>query len=170
MQTLDEKQVARTWEQTSNLKPEAAREAMHDLARHYPSLLAFVLATTEDLGTAAQSLANVLFFQIARTFTENFDSELPQVSEEVLATLFEENLEALAADADEDEPSTADEPWRAGSGQPHLLRRVLEALFDAPVRPDGVEITEDEIGHLFVVLKTVVDALDDATSAATTPA
>ena len=60
-------------------------------------------------------------------------------------------------------------PWRAGSGQPHLLRRILEALFDAPVRPDGVEISEDEVGQLFVVLKTVVDALDDATSAATSP-
>lgn len=157
MHTLDARQVDRAWQRTSRLPPAAARQAMHNFAQTHPTLLAFVLATTEDLGAPAQSLANVLFFQIARTFVQTVgDDNLPHVDEEQLAQLFERNLEILGDDAEEEEG----DPWTAGSGQPHLLRRVLETLFDAPNHLDGAEVSEDEVSQLFLVLKTVVDALD----------
>lgn len=162
MHTLEQATVARSWDDTSRLSPPQTRQAMHDLARSQPALLGFVLAATEELGSSAHSLANVLFFQIARLYDRAATGSVPRVSEDRLATLFETNLEELSEDAP-DTVDGAEEPWGTATGQPHLLRRVLETLFEPPDLGDDTELDEEEIGHLFVVLKTVVDALDEVT-------
>ncbi|MCB1058407.1 MAG: hypothetical protein KDD11_23135 [Acidobacteria bacterium] len=162
MHILDEATVARSWNDTSRLSSPQTRESMHALAREQPALLGFVLAATEGLSKSAHSLANVLYFQIARLFDSAAPGPVPRVSEERLATLFEWNLEDLSEDSPDD--AAPDEPW-SGTGQPHLLRRVLESLFEAPELDESGELDEEEIGHLFVVLKTVVDALDEVTPA-----
>jgi len=48
------------------------------------------------------------------------------------------------------------------SRQPHVMRYVVESLMETEGGPYPVELTEEEIGTLFLVLKTVIDVLDDA--------
>ena len=48
------------------------------------------------------------------------------------------------------------------SQEPAVLRYVWEALVKEPPQEGGLALTEAELGHLLVVLKTVVDALHEA--------
>ena len=49
------------------------------------------------------------------------------------------------------------------TGEPEVMRYVVEAVMEAGDDPDDpVELTEEEEGMLFLVLKTVVDLLHKA--------
>ena len=46
------------------------------------------------------------------------------------------------------------------SGQPYVMKYVVETLMEAPEEDDPGNLTEEDIGYLFLLLKTVVDLLD----------
>ncbi len=48
------------------------------------------------------------------------------------------------------------------SKQPYVMKYVVETLIEAPEEEDPVELTEEDVGYLFLLLKTVVDLLDEA--------
>jgi hypothetical protein len=45
--------------------------------------------------------------------------------------------------------------------QPFVLKYMADALYEAPQDADPVILTEDEMGQLVLVIKTVVDLLDE---------
>jgi hypothetical protein len=49
------------------------------------------------------------------------------------------------------------------SGQPYVMRYVVETLIEAPEGEDPVPLSDEDIGFLFLLLKTVVDVLDKTT-------
>jgi len=46
------------------------------------------------------------------------------------------------------------------AGQPYVMKYVVEAIMEDS-EEDPVELTEEDIGYLFLLLKTVVDLLDE---------
>jgi hypothetical protein len=46
------------------------------------------------------------------------------------------------------------------SGQPYVLQYVTETLMEAPYEQDPILLTEEDVGFVFMLLKTVVDVLD----------
>lgn len=51
------------------------------------------------------------------------------------------------------------------SRQPFVMRYLVETLIEAPEGDDAVALTEEETGTLFLVLKTVIDVLDQSLKA-----
>ena len=49
--------------------------------------------------------------------------------------------------------------------QPYVMKYVVEALFEDRQEKEDVELTEEDTGYLFLLLKTVVDALNKTTDA-----
>jgi len=49
------------------------------------------------------------------------------------------------------------------SRQPHVMKYIVDTLIEAPEEEDPVALTDDDIGYLFLLLKTVVDLLDKGT-------
>lgn len=47
------------------------------------------------------------------------------------------------------------------SGQPYVMKYVLETLMEAPEEEEPIALTEEDIGYLFLLFKTVVDLLDE---------
>ena len=47
------------------------------------------------------------------------------------------------------------------SGQPYVMKYVVEALMEAPEDEEPIALTEEDIGYLFILFKTVVDLLDE---------
>lgn len=47
------------------------------------------------------------------------------------------------------------------SGQPYAIKYVLETLMEAPEEEEPIALTEEDIGYLFLLFKTVVDLLDE---------
>ena len=46
--------------------------------------------------------------------------------------------------------------------QPYVMKYVVDTLFEAPEDEDPIELTEEDIGFLFLLFKTVIDVLDQA--------
>jgi hypothetical protein len=49
------------------------------------------------------------------------------------------------------------------SAQPHVMNYVVETLMEAPEEEEPIELSDEDIGLLFLLLKTVVDVLDRTT-------
>jgi len=49
------------------------------------------------------------------------------------------------------------------SSQPFVIKYVVDAIFEAPEDEDPVSLTDEDAGFLFLLLKTVIDALNKKT-------
>ena len=47
------------------------------------------------------------------------------------------------------------------AGQPYVMKYLVEALMEPGTEEDPVYLSEEEQGLLYIVLKTVVDLLDE---------
>ena len=152
--------VQATREEIAAFQDVRTRKEMTRLAKRQPDLLTFVAVETEDLSGEGQELAVYLLFVITRTFEKG--GTLARISTEDILEQFQYNISEL------ERLEAAHDAYieRAAAGQaarqPHVMRYVLEALMDAGDEPDPLELTEEEIGTLFLVLMTVVDVLDAA--------
>jgi len=157
---IPEELVQATWEEVAAFQGMRARKEMSRLAKRQPDLLTFVAVETEDLSEEAHQLAVYLLFVIARAFEKS--GTLERISTAIILQQFQYNISEL------ERLEAAHDAYieRAAAGQaarqPHVMRYVLEALMDAGDEPDPLELTEEEIGTLFLVLMTVVDVLDAA--------
>jgi hypothetical protein len=152
--------VQATWKEVAGFRGMQARKEMARLAKRQPDLLPFVVVETEDLSPEAHELAIFLFFVVTRIFEKHCG--VARISTAVILEQFQDNineLERLAAAHDRFVERAA-----AGqaSRQPHVMRYVVESLMEAGGGPYPVELTAEEIGTLFLVLKTVIDVLDAA--------
>jgi hypothetical protein len=48
--------------------------------------------------------------------------------------------------------------------QPYVLQYVVEALVETPEGDEPVHLSEEEFGYTFLLLKTVIDVLQEATT------
>lgn len=155
---IPEELVEATWKEVAGFEGPRARKEMERLAKRQRDLLSFVVHETEDLSPEAHQLAAYLLFVVTRIFEKG--RALAQISPEVILEQFQNNTDEF------EKLIAADDPFieKAAAGQalrqPHVMRYVVQALIEAGDEPDPVELTEDELGTLFLVLQTVVDVLD----------
>lgn len=152
--------VQETWQEVARFEGKQARKEMTRLGKRQTDLLGFVAFKTEDLSREAHELAIYLLFVLTRIFEKG--GTVGRVPGEVILERFEQNtreLEHLAG---------AHQRWRAKAAadhlvrQPHVMRYVVEALMEAGDGPEPVELTDYELGILFLVLRTAVEVLDAA--------
>ena len=143
------------------MEPPEAQAAMQEVAKKQPALLAHVMAYTEDLREEAQELGVYIFFVIHRMFEVGAEKPIGQIPIEAVEGIADRNdalLDRLNGAHDRFlERITEVETSR----QPYVYHYLSEALIEEE-EEDSVELTEEESGLLFIVLKTVIDALDEA--------
>jgi hypothetical protein len=49
------------------------------------------------------------------------------------------------------------------SRQPYVMKYLTEALIESPEGEDQLTLSDEDIGYLFLMLKTVVDVIDKRT-------
>ena len=49
------------------------------------------------------------------------------------------------------------------SSQPYVIRYIVETLFEADQEEEPVVLGEEDMGYLFLLMKTVVDVLNKKT-------
>jgi hypothetical protein len=152
--------VQETWREVARFEGKQARKEMTRLGKRQTDLLAFVVFETEELSRGAHELAVYLLFVVTRIFEKG--GTVARIPSEGILQQFQKNtdeLERLSGAHDRFlERAAVDQVSR----QPHVMRYVVEALMEAGDGPDPVDLTEEEIGALFLVLKTAVDVLDAA--------
>jgi hypothetical protein len=155
--------VERTWQRCANLQPGAARREMDQVARQQPDLLEFVRETTADLSLAAHELAIFLFFVVFQTFRAGTQGKVPRVKAPAIMRKLERNGTLFDRLGGADKRFLERTALSEISQQPSLIRYVVEALMEAPDdEDDPIPLSDEESGLLFLVIKTVIDVLDEA--------
>jgi len=160
MPMVPEDIVERTWREVAAFEPHAARRAMEKIGKRQPALLAYVMAETRDSRSQVQELAVYLFVVILRMFERLPGHRLKRVPIERVERRAAENEAVLERLGAAHERFLERAARLQAEPQPHVLRYLTEAILESD-DPD-LDLTDEEEGLVFLVLKTAVDLLDQS--------
>lgn len=165
METIPEDLVTETVIEISAFSHERAHSEMTSLSNIQPNLVAFMVEFTQDLDQEVSALALFWFFNVCRMFQKAYRRPLKQVSHDTIVGCYESN-EALIDSLEHTHDRFIERIASIQlSDQPYVMQYVVESLFEQVDEKEGLELTEDDTGYLFLLLKTVVDALNKTTDA-----
>jgi hypothetical protein len=159
MEPISEKFVEKTWQEVAGYSPNRASKEMQKMGKNQPDLLAFLMALTEDLDPEVRELAIYIAFVVYRIF-EGSQNKIKKITSKEIMDCYEYN-EDLMARLEGAHEKFIDRIARIQiSKQPYVMKYVVDALIEESEEGDGVELTDESKGFLFLLLKTVVDLLD----------
>ncbi len=160
MEPISEALVEETWQEVARFSPQRTVQEMERTAGKQTHLLSFIAAYTEDLSREAAELAFYMFFTIYRMFSKSSGHDVSSIRGGKIEHWLDQNENMLGRLEGAHEKFVERVAQVEASRQPFVMRYLVETLIEAPDGEDPVELTEEETGALFLVLKTVVDVLD----------
>ena len=160
MEPISEELVEKTWKEFAAFPIERAQKETVKITKNQPNLLAFMMEFTQELSQEVKELAIYMFYVLYRMFQKSSKKKIKKVSAEEIINYYEKNeyfIKSLEGVHDKFFERIAGVQL---SGQPHVMKYVVETLMEAPEDEEPVALTEEDIGYLFLLLKTVVDLLD----------
>jgi hypothetical protein len=158
MGTLSEAFVEKTWQKVAEFTPERANKEMQAMGKNQPELLAFLMAYTDDLQQEVKELAIYIAFVVYKMFLES-SGKIPKISGKEIMARYDENTRLIESLEGAHENFIDRIAGVQVSKQPHVMRYVLEALME-DAEEDGINLTEEDIGSLFMLFKTEIEVLD----------
>ncbi|MEM7581973.1 MAG: hypothetical protein AAF560_01215 [Acidobacteriota bacterium] len=159
---ISEDLVEDAWMEVGAMPPAKAERAMQRVAKKQRDLIAFVAAYSEDLSESAAELAFYMFFTIHRMFEKAAGGKLQRIRGGRVERCLDQNEQLLGRLDGAHEKFIERVAMVESSRQPFVMRYLVETLMEAPDGEDPVDLTEEEIGVLFLVLKTLIDVLDQS--------
>ena len=160
MKPISEEIVEKTWKEFANLSPEHAERETENININQPNLLAFMMEFTQELSQEVKELAVFLFYVLYRMFEKSSKRKINKISAEEIIICYEKNEHLIQSLEGVHEKFLERIAGIQLSGQPYIMKYVVESLIKAPEDDDPVTLTEQDVGYLFLLLKTVVDLLD----------
>ena len=160
MELISEELVEETWQEFAEGSPVRAQKEAIKVNKNQPYLLSFIIEFTQDLDLEARELAVYMFYVVCRMFQKNSTKKIKRISPEEIINCYEKNeqlMESLEGTHDKFLERIAEVQL---AGQPYVMKYVLETIMEEP-EEDPVELTEEDIGYLFLLFKTVVGVLDE---------
>jgi hypothetical protein len=161
MEPLSENLVEETWQEIAHYDSDRATKEMMEFGQVQPDLLSFILEFTEDLDEQAGELAVYLLFVVYHMFRKGYGNDIKRVTAEEIIECYEENerlMERLEKAQDEFFNRVAEVQL---SPQPYVIRYVVDSLSEEPEEDEDREpLSEEDVGYLFMLLKTVIDVLN----------
>jgi len=159
MEPISEKIVEKTWREVAGFSLSQATKEMEKMAESQPDLLAFLMASTEDLEPEVGELAVYIAFVVYRIF-EGSRKKIKKITAREISARYECN-EDLIGRLEGAHEKFLDRIARIQvSKQPYVIKYVVDALMEESEEGDDVDLTDEDKGFLFLLLKTVVDLLD----------
>jgi hypothetical protein len=165
MEPLPEDLAEQTAEEVALFSPAHGKKEMRKLGKNQPDLLSFMMEFSQDLDQEVKELAFYMFFVVYRMFEKGYGKRIARVTADEIIKCYEDNenlIESLEVAHDRFFERIAAVQV---SSQPFVIKYVVDTLFDAPEEEDRVKLTEEDAGVLFLLLKTVIDALNKKTDA-----
>jgi len=158
MEPLSEGFVEKTWQQIAKFTPDKANKEMIAMGKSQPDLLAFLMAYTEDLQQEVKELAIYIAFVVYKMF---FDSsgKIPRISSKEIMSMYDENMSLMESLEGAHEKFIDRIANVQVSKQPYVMKYVLEALME-DAEEDGIDLTDEDIGSLFILFKTEIEVLE----------
>jgi len=160
MEIIPERLVEETWQEVADFSPIRASKEMEKVGQKQPDLLNFMVVFTQDLDPEVKELAVYMFFVVYRMF-EKSRKKIRKISEEEIEKSYESNEKLVERTAGIHEKFLERIARTQVLKQPHVMNYVLSTIME-PDEEDPIDLTEDDIGYLFILFKTVIDLLDQA--------
>jgi len=159
MEPIPEAIVEKTWQEVAGFSPDRAKKEMMKIGNSQPELLAFVTESSKEMGQEVRELAIYMFLVVCRMFKE-VHGKIKKISSEEIIKWYEHN-ESLFERLEGPHEKFLDRIASVQtSRQPYVVKYVVDALMEEEEGEDAVALTEEQKGFLFLLLKTVIDVLD----------
>jgi len=160
MEPIPEELVEETWQEVAGFTLDRAYKEMARTSKNQPDLVAFIMEFTQELDQEVRELTTYMAFVVYRMFQKSSRKKIKKISAEEIIDCYEAN-ENLMEGLEGIHEKFLDRIARVQlSGQPYVTRYVVETLMEMPEEEDPIALTEEDIGFLFLLLKTVIDVLD----------
>jgi len=158
MDTLSEGFVEKTWQQVAEFTPDKADKEMIAMGKNQPDLLAFLMTYTDDLHQEVKELAIYIAFVVYKMFLDS-SGKIPKISGKEIMARYDENIRFVESLEGANEKFIDRIANIQVPKQPYVMKYVLEALME-DAEEDGINLTEEDIGSLFMLFKTEIEVLD----------
>jgi len=150
----------RTWQKIAGFTPDKANKEMMKIGNRQPELLAFVMESSKEMGREVRELAIYLFLVVYRMFQEAH-GKINKISSEEIIECYKHNeglMERLEGAHEKFLDRIASVQT---SRQLYVVKYVADAIMEEKDEGEGaLPLTEEQKGFLFLLLKTVIDVLD----------
>lgn len=163
MASIPEGLVEETWQEVEGFGLDRAHQEMMKVSKDQPELVTFIVEFTQDLDQEVKELATYLTFVVCRMFQKNSPEKIKKISAEEIIACYEANEDFMERLEGTHEKFLDRIARVQVSAQPYVMKYVVESLVEAPEEEDPVALPDEDIGFLFLLLKTVVDVLDNVT-------
>ncbi len=152
--------VDETWQEIGDLQDEMkAAKLSQSFAKKQPALAEFILTFTQDLSNEAHEHAYYVGLVVWRCYESYFKGRFREITSDEVIEQHEKMETWLGQLEKTDERFLAKRIMnKADYEQKHILQYIVEAIFES--RGADINLTEDEEGMLFMVLKVHMDCLD----------
>jgi hypothetical protein len=138
-------------------------QMVHEFDRFFqaqPALCEFIIELTQESGQRIQELSLFLSYIVFKTIELARSGSLPVVSADEIENAYNETESWMerVGKAENDELQLAIVTGLRQEPEPFLLQYIISEL-NEPME-DGVELNEEEKGHAFFVLKTVITSFN----------
>jgi len=165
MEPIQDEIIVQTWQDVAAYTQEQARDHMKKVGRAQPNLLTFALEFIEGMEDEVKELGIYTFFVVYQIFCNAYEKEIPMISEDDIEKCYESNEEFIE-NLNKAHEKIAERATKVHiSSQPAVIKYLVDTLIEESPNEDERSLTEDEIGRLFIILKTVIDALNKNTPA-----
>ena len=159
MEPIPEEIVEKTWQEVAGFSHAKAKKEMMKIGNSQPELLAFVTESSKEMGQEVRELGIYMFLVVCRMFQEAH-GKIKKISSEEIIEWYEHNeglMERLEGAHEKFLDRVASVQT---SRQPYVVKYVGDALMEDDEGKDALALTEEQKGFLFLLLKTVIDVLD----------
>jgi hypothetical protein len=161
MDSLSERFVEKTWQKVAESTLDRANKEMLAMGKNQPDLLAFLMAYMDDLQQDVKELAIYIAFVVYKMFLDSCD-KIPRISSKEIMDMYDENIRLIESLEGANEKFVDRIASVQVSKQPYVMKYVLEALME-DAEEEGIDLTEEDIGSLFILFKTEIEVLDKRT-------
>jgi hypothetical protein len=159
MKPIPEEIVEKTWQEFTGFSPDRAKKEMMKVGNSQPDLLAFIMESSQETAQEVRELAIYMFVVVCRMFQKAY-GKIKKISSEEIIECYEHNeglMERLEGAHEKFLDRIASVQT---SRQPYVVKYVVDALMEEDEGEEAVALTEEQKGFLFLLLKTVIDVLD----------
>jgi hypothetical protein len=159
MEPIPEAIVERTWQEFAGFSPSKAKKELTKIENAQPDLLDFVMESSKEMSQKVRELAIYMFVVVYRMFQQAY-RRIKKISSEEVIESYKHNeslMERLEGAHDKFLDRTAN---LQTSKQPYVVRYVADALMEEDEGEDALVLSEEQKGFLFLILKAVIDVLD----------
>ncbi len=159
MRAIDQALVDEIWREITSYPPGRAEEEARQFLARQPHVAAFCQLVTQEFDLAVQKAALGLAFLLFKILEASLEAPFPPVAQRRIQEAYEATTEWLEQ-WDGADPRIFLRSVEGGGEfpQPNLVQYLLTVFYGGD--PESVEYDEEVKASLFLLLKTLSDALD----------